>query len=406
VSGRAGARIAKNTVTLSSAAVSPDLARILLFARRPTTLAAIASKFGADEADIRPFFQDLLERSILVPTEHAEAFQRAFFAAPATPAFSQRTLSAASLLAGEDPGAAWGVMGAQVDAGTTGTPGARFGPSEIRAFAVFPTASRYLWDHESGRVVDRHLPLVDVGDVTHVAGEPSAHVLARIETLAGLALDAGLRPMLLGGDHGATLGVIRALAARVPRFGIVHVDAHTDRADEFGGAFNHSNVFRYALRHRQLASLVQIGVRQPDPLHEAAPPRLDRRIRVVPAPEARRLGTRALEVVPRDLPVYVSVDIDVLDPMEAPNTGTPVPGGMTTRELALLLEALAQNRALLGVDLMEVSMAPGMNVTARAAAWLLWRTVLALSAPNREPLARPWMSRPASPRGRRARRRT
>ncbi len=406
LTGRTGARVARNAVTLSSAEVSRDLARILDFARRPTTLAAIAAKFGADEADVRPFFLDLPERSILAPARHADASHRSFFGNPASPAFSQRALSPASLLAGEAPDAAWGVMGAMIDDGTTGTPGARFGPLEIRSFCSFPTPSRYLWDHESGRIVDRRLPLVDLGDVTHVAGEPAAHVLARIEALAGLALDGGLRPLLLGGDHGATLGVVRALAQRIPRFGIVHLDAHTDRADKFGGVCNHSNVFSYALDHRALVSLVQIGVRQADPLHTNAPPKVDRRVKVVSAPEARRLGARVLDAVPRDLPLYVSVDIDVLDPAEAPNTGTPVPGGMTTRELSAILDALAQRRSLLGLDLMEVSMAPGTNVTARAAAWLLWRAVLALSEANRTALASPWLAPATKRRARRARART
>jgi agmatinase len=373
-----------NRVTENRSQISEDARRILLFARRAFRFEELCEHFEQEPEQLRPFCQDLLERGVLVPAGQADVFRRAFYTAPSPPLLGQRVLSPADLLTGVSVGdATWAALGAATDDGGGGFPGARFGPSEIRTYSTFGGPNQFFWDPETDRVHDRTLPLVDLGDAAPLPGEPREDVLGRLEVLAGLALDAGLRPLLLGGDHGCTLPVLRAVTRRVPRVAIVHFDAHADRNYLFGGLHNHANVFRWALDLPGVASLTQIGIRAPEGLNSIEPPVVDDRVTVVPASRALVGGRKALRKIPEDIPLYVSVDIDVVDPLYAPHTGTPCPGGVTVADLASLISAIARTRRVIGLDLMEVSFALGPNGTARSAAWLLWRFFLESSGANR-----------------------
>jgi agmatinase len=180
-------------------------------------------------------------------------------------------------------------------------------------------------------------------------------------------LEAGKLPVVLGGDHSVPLGAIRAAAAAVKGpLGILHLDAHADlRVAYEGFTQSHASIMHNVLEQVPGVRLVQVGLR------DVSAPELDRiraeeRVRALFAPALRRArlagGTGALlEEAIAHLPqeVWVSFDIDGLDPVYCPNTGTPVPGGLTFDEAVHLLEALARSgRRVVGLDLCEVAPPP------------------------------------------------
>ncbi|MBN2494664.1 MAG: arginase family protein [Deltaproteobacteria bacterium] len=197
---------------------------------------------------------------------------------------------------------------------------------------------------------------------------------------------------VLGGDHSVALGALRAAAAREPGLGVLQVDAHADLRQAFGGLrYSHASVMFNALQECPgISRLVQVGVRDlcdaEYALIQAGAPRVVTHLDA--SLQSRRLaGTpwqELVEGVLHDLPerVWISVDIDGLDPSLCPNTGTPVPGGLSFAELDVLLAALAtSSRRVVGFDLCEVSPGPddrddwdanvGMRVLYKLCGWAL-----------------------------------
>ena len=273
-------------------------------------------------------------------------------------------------VADRDPGARFVVAGVPLDIGTTNRSGARFGPQAIRH------ASRMLVDgaHPQRWIDPLELSLADVGDFAIALGDIPAS-LALIERQAG-----GIGHLIaLGGEHGITLALLRALAARrgAP-VGLVHFDAHVDTwADNFGQPFGHGSVFFHAINEGIVdpRRMVQIGIRSPvqravwdwtvasgvtilsaQDVHEQGPPRIAARIR---------------EVV-GDAGCYLSFDIDALDPSAAPGTGTPEIGGLASWQAQAILRRLDGLRWV-GMDIVEVAPAYDVaEITALAAATMVW----------------------------------
>lgn len=228
------------------------------------------------------------------------------------------------------------------------------------------------------------LPVVEAGGaVTPELRARAARVDAISEQLHAVVearvadlLDRGRIPGVLGGDHAVPFGAIAAAAARHPGMGVLHIDAHADLRDGFEGfTWSHASIL-YNVRTRipRLGPLVQVGLRD---IGRAEARLIDERgdIRAFTEPWlARELagGRPYLDVceeIVRDLPdeVWITFDIDGLDPALCPGTGTPVPGGLSWREATLLLEVLGRSgRRIVGFDLCEVG--PGewdANVGAR-----------------------------------------
>jgi agmatinase len=248
------------------------------------------------------------------------------------------------------------VCGAPFDGGTTFRPGARFGPRAVRA------ASALTRGFHPGPDLDvfERLRCADGGDVLCVPMD-LPRTLEHIEGRVGEIARAGAVPALVGGDHSVTLGALRAVAAVHGPVGLIHFDAHSDT---FGPAWDvdlhHGTVFRKAAEEGLLRSgaVIQLGIRGPF----TAGSDLDRAraegFRIVMIDEIKR-DFEAVEALLRGLrgtkgPVYVSFDMDALDPAYAPGTGTPVPGGMTSWEALTLVRALA-GLPLVGLDVVEIS---------------------------------------------------
>jgi len=202
----------------------------------------------------------------------------------------------------------------------------------------------------------------DLARVNEIGAEVNAIVRRATET----ALDAGKLPVIVGGDHSAPFGAIDALSARFPGLGILHFDAHADLREAFEGfEWSHASIMDNVVsRLEGVALLAQVGIRD---LGEREHERIlasKGRIRTLFDFEwarARLEGFNLRELVKKRLEplperVYVSFDVDGLDPSLCPHTGTPVPGGFTWHETLLWLEELGKSgRAIVGLDLNEVS---------------------------------------------------
>lgn len=252
--------------------------------------------------------------------------------------------------------AAVAVVGVPFDAGVSYRSGARFGPAAIRA------GSKLLRPYHPGLDVEpwRRHQVADAGDII---GNPFAigEAMASIADAARDLADRADRIVALGGDHTIALPLLRAIHALRGPMALVHFDAHLDTWDTyFGMPYTHGTPFRRAFEEGLLASdrSVHVGIR--GPLYSTSDLAQDAGMgfAVISTADVARRGVddtigRIRERV-GDTPVYLSVDIDVLDPAHAPGTGTPEPGGLTTRELQFILRGL-DGLDLAGADVVEVA---------------------------------------------------
>jgi arginase family enzyme len=272
----------------------------------------------------------------------------------------------------------WVTVGVPVDFAAAGAGGARLGPTEIRKVAngALLTGQGDVVDYELQRLYPAFAPqLADLGDV-EPDGARLDHVGARLCKVVSEVLDHGMRPLVLGGDHSVTHYVLAQLIARGQPFGILHFDAHADMGPS--RTLSHANVFQAALASSTVERIVQIGLRgiermSPFARRQACPKRC-----VVTAREAREGRARELlEALPKDLPYYLSFDIDCIDGAVARETGTPLFGGLGVALATELVDYAARHFRLLGADFVEVSGPPSaINASATIAASLLARCVL------------------------------
>jgi guanidinopropionase len=249
-----------------------------------------------------------------------------------------------------------GLVGIPWDGGTTNRAGARHGPRQVRDLS---TMIRNV-NRASGINPFSLCNCADLGD-TPVNPVDVMDSMARIKTFFDRVCDAGVAPLAVGGDHLSTLPVMRALAKNGP-VGMVHFDAHTDTWDGYFGGFKytHGTPFRRAVEEGLLdpKRTVQIGIR--GALYNDAEDTWgqEQGIRVIDIDEFHAMGIEGVMQEARrvvgDGPTYVSFDVDALDPVYAPGTGTPEIGGMTTLEAQWAVRAL-RGLNLVGGDVVEVS---------------------------------------------------
>jgi agmatinase len=274
------------------------------------------------------------------------------------------------------------LLGVPYDGGTSYRPGARFGPRAVREqSSLIRPWNPVLKVHPFER-----LRVADCGDVD-VAPISIERTFEAVSRRVDEVLQAGARPLAVGGDHSVSLPILRALARRHGPVGLVHFDAHPDTWDEyFGSKYFHGTPFRRAVEEGLVdpRRMIQVGIRGPlygpedfafHERHGIEVVRIEAVKEHGPAWVARRLARL------REGPVYCSFDIDAVDPAFAPGTGTPEVGGLTSWEALSLVRALA-DCTLVGADVVEVAPiydGPG-QVTALLAANLLFEllSVMAL----------------------------
>jgi agmatinase len=248
------------------------------------------------------------------------------------------------------------VVGVPFDAGVSYRPGARFGPSAVRE------ASRLLRPYHPGLDVSPFaaVQVADAGDITCNPFDIAEAIESIEGAAAGLQAD-GTRLVTIGGDHTIALPLLRALSKRHGPLAVLHFDAHLDTWDTyFGAEYTHGTPFRRAVEEGivDTEALCHVGTR--GPLYGKRDLAEDRRLGfgILTSADVMRRGVDevvdALRQRVGGRPLYVSVDIDVLDPAHAPGTGTPEAGGLTSRELLEILRGLA-GADLVGADVVEVA---------------------------------------------------
>lgn len=263
-----------------------------------------------------------------------------------------------------DSDADWVITGIPFDMATSGRSGGRHGPAAIRQVSTNLAweGCRWPWDFD----VRQRLKVVDCGDVVFDFGD-AQDLSDKLQQHAERLLAAGKRLLSFGGDHYVTLPLLRAHHKHFGKMALVHFDAHTDTYSN-GSGFDHGTMFYHAPNEGLIdpTRSVQIGIRTEYDR--------DNGFTVLDAAQVNDRGVddilAQVKQIVGDMPVYLTFDIDCLDPAFAPGTGTPVIGGLTTDRALKLLRGL-QPLNIVGMDLVEVAPAyDNAQITALAAATL------------------------------------
>jgi agmatinase len=282
----------------------------------------------------------------------------------------------------EDPqGLDVAIVGVPYDGGTSYRPGARLGPREIRAQSSLIRPYNYFQKVAPFDVLN----VADVGDVD----APPVSIercYEAVESRIGSLADAGARPIVIGGDHSISLPILRALAKRHGPLALVQFDAHVDTWDEyFGGKYFHGTPFRRAIEENLIEGrrFAQVGIRGPMYGEDDFDFHRQHGITVIDIDQVKTGGIAATVERVRAIvsgPVYMTFDIDSVDPAFAPGTGTPEVGGLTSHEAQQLVRGLA-GLTLVGGDIVEVAPVfdgPG-QITALLAANIMFELLCAMA---------------------------
>ena len=274
------------------------------------------------------------------------------------------------------------IVGVPFDTGVSYRPGARFGPNHVR---------------ESSRLLRPFNPAVNVSPFATQqvvdAGDISANPFDIEEAISSIhksydqLSERAKKIVTIGGDHTITLPILRSLKAKHGPISVVHFDAHLDTWDSYFGAdYTHGTTFRRASEEGILdpEGCMHIGIR--GPLYAAKDLTDDKALgfQIFSSVEFQDLGVNAaiekMKARVGNRPVYISIDIDVLDPAHAPGTGTPEAGGLTSRELLSVLRATA-GMNVIGADIVEVAPAyDHAQITGIAASHVMYELISAFAA--------------------------
>jgi agmatinase len=278
------------------------------------------------------------------------------------------------------------VLGVPHDGGTTYQPGARFAPYHVRRVSALVQG----YHPHHGIDVFARLHCVDGGNIVFPPFDRAAMrtaVEAEVRRLAA----ARTAPLLVGGDHSITLPALRALAKRFGPLAVVHFDAHFDLSshDTWGDDHHHGTPIRHAIDEGliEAGQLYQIGIRGPrggsaDDVIARSQGHTAITADAVGEREPRRVCAEVRERI-GERPVYVTFDVDAVDPAFAPGTGTPVPGGLTSREALALVRGLA-GLTVIGGDVVEVC--PPLDhadATSHLASHVLWEMLATIALAQR-----------------------
>lgn len=239
------------------------------------------------------------------------------------------------------------IYGMPMDWTVSFRPGSRFGPARIREVSLV--------HEEYSPYLDRELSEVcyfDAGDIPLAFGNPEKS-LQQIADFVRTVLDHNKVPIGLGGEHLVTWPIVQEIAKRYPNLAVIHIDAHADlRTDYEGEPYSHATPLRKIAELIGGQNVYQFGIRSMT--KEEVLYTKEAGIHFYPFEVVEPLKKCLLELKGR--PVYVTIDIDALDPAHAPGTGTPEPGGITTREMLEAIHSIAHaDVQVVGADLVEVA---------------------------------------------------
>jgi arginase family enzyme len=363
----------------------------------PISLATIAKRSGLSLDAVVEILAPLIEALLVVPEESAAALAIGPVRAPAR--------SVGQYLPLENVGrdaevGAFAIIGAPagIGGGAEGQPG--HGPHLVRA--AFPdflpprpreAGIREKWGlgGRSVRLIQdvdfrrQYLPedmprVFDVGDVVYEAGEGLDIYGARLAFVTDRVAAAGMRPIIIGGDHSITRYTVGALLGQGQRFGLIHFDAHHDFYKGLSPKrLSHANPFSYLIRNEAIGLMLQVGLRAAfEQVELSARPVHEPKLQYVSALECQsRSPEQVFARLPRGVPFYLSFDIDVMDPAYAPETGTPELGGLSYYQCLTLVDYVARHFDLVGADIVEVGGSDKrVNAAARVAGRILAQVLL------------------------------
>lgn len=245
------------------------------------------------------------------------------------------------------------LIGVPMDLGVTNRSGARFGPRAVRSQERIGP-----YNHVLDVVPRADLKVADVGDVSFRSRYGLESCLEDIETYFKKVVAAGVKPLAVGGDHSVSYPILKAVGEKTP-VALIHIDAHCDTSGEFDNTkFHHGGPFRLATLDGVMDpdKTIQVGIRgSAESLWEFS---YEAGMTVVHAEEFAKMGVEAVIAKTRDLigdtPCYITLDVDGIDPVFTPGTGTPEVGGLTPRETMAYLRGL-KGLNIVGGDVVEIA---------------------------------------------------
>lgn len=252
------------------------------------------------------------------------------------------------------------MVGVPLDQATTNRAGTRFGPRSIRlASQMYGAEFRYeegIFDIELERFILKKMRAVDYGDMPIIPTMTELNIQS-IEKITKKIIDAGVLPVIFGGDHSISYPIVKAFSNE--KFDIIQFDTHLDFANDTGGLgmiYSHGNPIKRISELGNVGQITQIGIRG---LLNDKNTYLEARnfgSKIITAQQVYGKGLDwVIEQIPQSKNIYVTIDIDVFDPSVAPGTGTPEPGGLSYLQVKKLLTALPTKGRVLGFDLVEVN---------------------------------------------------
>src|SRR5688572_30408852 len=258
------------------------------------------------------------------------------------------------------------ILPVPLESTTSYVPGTRNGPREI----LVASSHLELWDEETNTDIhpigiytlpEMELPFDDMKDI-----------MAEIERVTAAILEHDKFPIVLGGEHSITGPVVAAVAAKYPGVSVLQIDAHADLRDTYMGTrFNHACAMRRVIEH---APVTQVGIRSLSTEEAKAAPSLATKI-FYDVNMRNDANWMAKVVESLGKTVYITIDVDGMDPAIMPATGTPEPGGLSWYELLTLLRATFGSRKVVACDVVELSPIPGMHAPNFLCAKLIYKMI-------------------------------
>ena len=240
----------------------------------------------------------------------------------------------------------FGIIGVPFDSTTSYHSGARLGPIVVRE------ASFGFEKYNTVFNKDVTTAFYDFGDVNVVPGN-CEETCSIVEETVNELIDLNIKPIIIGGEHSASIGAIKALSEKYEKLTVIHLDAHRDLAFEFiGEKYSHATVMRRA--HEYGVNLVQIGIRSSSKEEEEFVKSTYNIQTFKNRDVHKHMDAIEYYLVNIDGPIYISIDIDVVDPAIAPNVGNPTPGGLFISEVETILETLC-HKNVVGFDVVETA---------------------------------------------------
>jgi agmatinase len=367
-----------NAVTGERFAITQDMARVLERLRTPAPAAGLDHENGKRLDSLRRLGMILSAPGPAAPSAAVAVPRDTDASAPGLFGCPRMELTAAL----RDKSIHAVVVGMPYDVAVTGRPGARFGPQSLRSASrvlfrqAVPGDTTGMHDPVQGRRVLAGAGIADIGDITAAdVHQRNGAAMDALEQITGAIAQAGRLPLVLGGDHSVALPACLGVLGTHTPLTILHFDAHPDlrapREDDWHIGCHHGNFMSWLVGDPRVTRVVQFGVRQLTAEDLTGIPK----VTTWPGTAAAIADpAEILATIPQDAICYLTVDVDCLDPLAMPSTGTPLPGGFSHPQLIALLELICGARHVVGMDFTEY-LPEGNHLAGHVAADVLLRTL-------------------------------